>query len=74
MTNVEQQKLIKELRDVEQNMSKDDYEEFVMYRKRNYDDEDLDVQSKKRLQYMYEEYVVNARKVQKENPLDKLFG
>jgi len=72
MTNVEQKKLIRELRDYENRMSRDEQERFDMYRKRNNDDEDLDRLSKQKLQEMYDKYVLANRP--KGNPLDALFG
>ena len=72
MTSVEQHKIIRELRDYEMKMSRAEQELFDMYRKRDKDDEDLDRLSKKKLQELYDTYVVASRP--KGNPLDALFG
>jgi len=72
MTSVEQHKLIRELRDYEHRMTREEQERFDMYRKRDKDDEDLDRLSKVKLQEMYDKYVVANRP--KGNPLDALFG
>lgn len=72
MTSVEQHKLIRELRDYEHRMTREEQERFDMYRKRDKDDEDLDRLSKVKLQEMYDKYVAANRP--KGNPLDALFG
>ena len=72
MTSVEQHKLVRELRDVEMRMNREEQEMFDMFRKRDKDDEDLDELSKRKLQELYEKYVVAFRP--KGNPLDALFG
>ncbi|MBE0645722.1 MAG: hypothetical protein IH600_16705 [Bacteroidetes bacterium] len=72
MTSVEQHKIIRELRDYESKMSRAEQDLFDMYRKRDKDDEDLDRLSKKKLQEMYDKYVIASRP--KGNPLDALFG
>jgi hypothetical protein len=72
MTSVEQHKLVRELRDFEGRMSRAEQEMFDMFRKRDKDDEDLDRLSKKKLQDLYDKYVVASRP--KGNPLDALFG
>ena len=72
MTSIEQHKLINELRDVEQRMTREDQRLFSMFRKRDRDDEDLDLISKKKLAEMYEKYIISKRP--KGNPLDALFG
>lgn len=72
MTSIEQHKLINELRDVEQRMTREDQQLFSMFRKRDRDDEDLDLISKRKLTGMYEKYITSKRP--KGNPLDALFG
>lgn len=72
MTSVEQHKLIRELRDHAARMTRAEAETFDMFRKRDKDDEDLDTLSKKKLQELYDKYVVASRP--KGNPLDALFG
>jgi hypothetical protein len=72
MTSTEQHKIIRELRDYEAKMDRQEREAFEMFRKRDKDDEDLDLISKRKLTAMYEKYVVASRP--KGNPLDKLFN
>jgi hypothetical protein len=72
MTSVEQHKLVRELRDHVSKMTRAEEEMFDMFRKRDKDDEDLDTLSKKKLQELYDKYVVASRP--KGNPLDALFG
>lgn len=74
MTHIEQHKTILELREVEQKMSRDDYEVYAMFRKRDYDDEDLDKASKKKLTELYDKYMSMKGKQSKRNPLDDLFS
>jgi hypothetical protein len=57
MTRIEQHKMIQELRDYAHKMKRTDQEAFDMFVKRDRDDEDLDAQSTKRLNVMYETYV-----------------
>lgn len=64
MTHPEQKAIIRELRDYESKMTRDEQEDYRMYVKRDKDDEDLDELSKKKLLALYEKYVVNRpRKV-----------
>lgn len=64
MTHAEQKSIIRELRDCENRMTRDEQEEFRMFVKRDKDDEDLDELSKRKLTALYEKYVVNRpRKV-----------
>ena len=72
MTHAEQHKLVVELRDHENKMTRAELEAFDMFRKRDKDDEDLDKQSRAKLMELYETYVVRNRP--KGNPLDALFG
>ncbi len=58
MTHVEQHRMILDLRDFVHRMTRDEEETFAMYVKRDKDDEDLDVVSQKRLEAMYEKYVI----------------
>ncbi len=64
MTHSEQKSIIRELRDYENALTRDEQEDFRMFVKRDKDDEDLDELSKKTLMALYEKYVVNRpRKV-----------
>lgn len=71
MTHTEQHHMIEDLRDAESRMTKEDLEIFIMFRKRDRDDEDLDNISRKKLVGMHEKYVKS--KQPKGNPLDALF-
>jgi len=57
MTHSDQQAMIRELRDCVRRMSRYEEEEFQMFMKRDKDDEDLDAQSQRRLQTLYDKYV-----------------
>ncbi len=57
MTHIEQHKMIQELKDYLRKMKRNDQEEFEMFLKRDADEEDLDAQSLRRLQQLYELYV-----------------
>ncbi|MDP2208616.1 MAG: hypothetical protein Q8K98_07560 [Bacteroidota bacterium] len=57
MTKVEQHKIIEALKDYYKKMNRYEVDEFDMFRKRDYDDEDLDSLSKKKLIELYEKYV-----------------
>jgi hypothetical protein len=59
MTHTEQKAIIRELRDYENKMTRDEQEDFRMFVKRDKDDEDLDELSQKKLTALYEKYVVN---------------
>ena len=72
MTSIEQHKLVAELHDYENRMTREEQAMFVMFRKRDRDDEDLDELSRKKLKDLHEKYAVRARP--KTNPLDALFG
>jgi hypothetical protein len=72
MTSVEQHAMVRQLREYEPRMNRDDLEIFQMYRKRDKDDEDLDEMSKKKLKELFEKYVRKPRPAS--NPLDKFFG
>jgi hypothetical protein len=61
MTHAEQKELIRELLDSSRRMSREEEEEFRMFVKRDKDDEDLDRISQRRLQELYEKYVVHRR-------------
>jgi len=58
MTHAEQHRMINELRDAMRKMSRDDEEAFDMYVKRDKDDEFLDTLSQRRLEQMYDRYIV----------------
>jgi hypothetical protein len=49
--------MIRELRDYVRKMSRYEEEEFQMYVKRDKDDEDLDAESQRRLQDLYNTYI-----------------
>ncbi len=72
MTHAEQHKLVVELRDHENKMTRAELEAFDMFRKRDKDDEDLDAISRRKLVELHNKYVVASRP--KGNPLDALFG
>jgi len=61
MTHDEQHKMIVQLMDFSSKMKRYDQEEFSMFVKRDKDDEDLDVLAQKRLEQLYEAYVVRRR-------------
>ncbi len=71
MTTVEQHKLVAELRDYTRRMTRIEQEMFEMFRKRDKDDEDLDLLSKRRLMELHVKYVKRPKPVV--NPLDALF-
>ena len=62
MTHDEQHRMILELRDYVHKMRRDEEELFTMYVKRDKDDEDLDVVAQRRLERMYDQYVVRRAK------------
>lgn len=72
MTSIEQHRLVRELREHESRMSRAEQEMYEMFRKRDYDDEDLDTLSQRKLMELHEKYTkkMNPRP----NPLDALFG
>ncbi len=57
MTRVEQHKMIEALRDYQHKMKGRDMESFEMFRKRDRDDEELDVLSRRLLMELYRKYV-----------------
>jgi len=57
MTKVEQHEIIEVLRDYLHNMHGSDLDDFEMMRKRDRDDEDLDVISRRRLSELYVKFV-----------------
>ena len=61
MTHVEQHNMILELRDYAHKMTRREGEEFEMMVKRDKDDEDLDVITRKRLQELYDRFVASKR-------------
>jgi hypothetical protein len=58
MTHAEQHRMINELRDAMRKMNRDDEEALDMYVKRDKDDEFLDTLSQRRLEQMYDRYIV----------------
>lgn len=71
MTISEQHRLVRELVDHEGKMTREERALFDMLRKRDKDDEDLDLLSKKALVDMHTRYAVRATPAA--NPLDALF-
>jgi len=61
MTHAEQHRMIQELKEFVHKMSGRDEMDFDMLRKRDDDDEDLDSLSLKRLQELYERYVLQRK-------------
>ena len=57
MTRIEQHKIIETLRDYVHKMRGRDLDDFEMMRKRDRDDEDLDVISRRRLSELYVKFV-----------------
>jgi hypothetical protein len=57
MTNADQRRMIRELKDSAFRMNRSDEEAFAMMVKRDKDDEDLDLLAMKRLREMHEKYV-----------------
>jgi len=57
MTRAEQHSIVETLRDCVHKMGGRDLEEFEMMRKRDRDDEDLDVITRRRLSELYVKYV-----------------
>lgn len=72
MNSIEQHRLIQDLREHEVRMTRSEQELFVMFRKRDYDDEDLDTLSQRKLLELHDKYA--ARALRRTNPLDALFG
>ena len=58
MTHAEQHRMINELRDAMRKMTRDDEEAFDMFVKRDKDDEFLDTLSQRRLEQVYERYIL----------------
>ncbi|MGA9116015.1 MAG: hypothetical protein WB626_04505 [Bacteroidota bacterium] len=56
MTHAEQHRMIDDLRDFMHRMTRREQEEFEMFLRRDKDDEDLDVPSQKRLQFLHGVY------------------
>ncbi len=57
MTHAGQHAMIAALKEYAAKMKRYDQEEFLMFEKRDRDDEDLDTISQKRLRELYSEYV-----------------
>ena len=57
MTRIEQHKIVETLGDYVHKMHGSDLDDFEMMRKRDRDDEDLDVLSRRRLSELYIKYV-----------------
>lgn len=62
MTHAEQHEMILELRDYVHKMSRREQEEFEMFAKRDKDDEDLDIISRRKLQQMHETYATRRKR------------
>ena len=69
MTHIEQHKMILELRDYSHKMGRLEQEDFEMMVKRDKDDEDLDNLTRKRLEALYDKYVVHRPR----KPLPPIF-
>lgn len=72
MNSMEQHRLIQELREHEMRMTRVEQELFEMFRKRDYDDEDLDTLSQRKLLELHEKFTTKT--LRRPNPLDALFG
>lgn len=72
MTSIEQHKIVHALAEHESRMTRAEQERFAMYRKRDRDDEDLDLASKQDLRALFAAYVEKPRP--RSNPLDALFS
>ena len=57
MTRVEQRKMIESLMDYMHKMRGTDLDDYEMLRKRDRDDEDLDILSRRRLMELYTKYI-----------------
>jgi hypothetical protein len=57
MTIAEQRGMIRDLQDVVRKMTREEEETFAMFAKRNKDDEDLDLISRRKLQELYDRYL-----------------
>lgn len=57
MTRVEQHKIIESLMDYVHKMRGIDFDDFEMLRKRDRDDEELDILSRRRLTELYTKYI-----------------
>ncbi|MBN2572524.1 MAG: hypothetical protein JXA68_10380 [Ignavibacteriales bacterium] len=66
----EQEKIFEDLRLVERTIKGKDFEEYKMFKKRHFDDEDLDRISLSRLKELYDKYYVNRKKMNYKNPFE----
>jgi hypothetical protein len=64
MTHADQKRLIRELKDFEWKLTRDETDEFRMMVKRDKDDEDLDELAMNRLASLHERYVTYRRRPQ----------
>lgn len=64
MTHAEQKRMIRELKDFEWKLNRDDSDEFRMMVRRDKDDEDLDERAMKRLEALHQHYVTYRRRPQ----------
>lgn len=64
MTHAEQKRMIRDLKDYEWKLTRDETDDFRMMVKRDKDDEDLDELAMKRLAALYERYVTYRRRPQ----------
>jgi hypothetical protein len=64
VTHAEQKRLIRELKDFEWKLNRDDSDEFRIMVRRDKDDEDLDERAMKRLEALHAHYVTYRRRPQ----------
>ena len=64
MTHADQKRLIRELKDFEWKLSRDETDDFRMMLKRDKDDEDLDELAMKRLAVLHDRYVTYRKRPQ----------
>ena len=64
MTHADQKRMIRELKDYELKLTRDETDEFRMMVRRDKDDEDLDEQAMKRLAALHERYVTYRKRPQ----------
>ena len=64
MTHAEQKRMIRELKDYEWKLTRDETDDFRMMVKRDKDDEDLDELAMKRLDALHDRYVTYRKRPQ----------
>lgn len=70
MQNLEQKKLLDELKNYERKMTRSDEEQYKMFVKRQKDDEDFDSISFQKLKELHKKYVVRKSKEE----IEKMFS